>query len=83
MLEKESPDYVDIATPSYTHAQLAIEAMERGVSVLSEKPAALQPEDIMEVYRCAEKNQVFFMAAHVYQLAELDAGPGKERDGAL
>lgn len=65
MLEKESPDYVDIATPSYTHAQLAIEAMERGVSVLSEKPAALQPEDIMEIYRCAEKNQVFFMAAHV------------------
>ena len=56
MLEKESPDYVDIATPSYTHAELALQALSKGIPVLTEKPAALCPEDVERMYRCAEEH---------------------------
>ena len=65
MLEKESPDYVHIATPSYTHAELALQALSKGIPVLTEKPAALCPEDVERMYRCAEEHGAIFMAAHV------------------
>ena len=42
MLQKEQGklDYVDICVPTYLHSEIAIEAMEAGFNVLSEKPMA-------------------------------------------
>lgn len=65
LLANESPDVVDICTPSYTHIDLAVEAMNRGCHVLTEKPAALCAEDVRRAYTCARENGVRFMAAHV------------------
>lgn len=45
MLEKEQLDYVDIALPTYLHAEYACKAMRAGISVLCEKPMALTPEE--------------------------------------
>jgi len=45
MLEKERLDYVDIALPTYLHAEYACAAMRAGVSVLCEKPMALNPAE--------------------------------------
>lgn len=44
MLAAEQLDYVDIALPTYLHAEVSIKAMERGLNVLCEKPMALTPE---------------------------------------
>lgn len=41
MLLAEQPDVVDICLPSYLHADTAVEMLERGYHVQSEKPMAL------------------------------------------
>lgn len=38
MLDKCKPDAVTIATPDYLHRELAIECLDRGIHVLTEKP---------------------------------------------
>ncbi|MCL2703581.1 MAG: Gfo/Idh/MocA family oxidoreductase [Defluviitaleaceae bacterium] len=65
MLAKEKPDFADICTPSYLHFQHAVAVMEKGVHVLTEKPAALCADDVKAMLKCAGDNNVMFMAAHV------------------
>jgi len=40
MFEKEQLDAISVCTPHPTHAEIAIEAMKRGIHVLTEKPMA-------------------------------------------
>jgi predicted dehydrogenase len=65
MLQAEQPDFVDICTPSYIHAAQAITVMSKGIHVITEKPAALNADDIRAMYKCAADNGVFLMVAHV------------------
>lgn len=65
MLKNETPDFVDIATASYTHADIAMQVLKKRISVLVEKPAALCQEDVCALYHCARENKVAFMPAHV------------------
>ena len=65
LLAHEELDFVDIVTPSDTHIDLAVKALEKGISVLCEKPAALSIGDIQRVYQCARDHHAIFMAAHV------------------
>lgn len=44
MLCRERPDVVHLCTPHHLHVDMAIAALERGVHVLMEKPAAITPE---------------------------------------
>lgn len=55
MLQKEDLDVVDVCTPPQTHASLSIEAMEKGVNVLLEKPMALRLSDCDEMVRASQK----------------------------
>lgn len=55
MLRKEDLDIVDICTPPQTHTSLSIEAMEKGVNVLLEKPMALRLSDCDEMIRVSRK----------------------------
>ena len=64
MLEKEDVDIVDICTPTYTHAEIAIESMKAGKHVLTEKPIALKTKDAREMIETAKKQGVKFMVAH-------------------
>lgn len=45
MLEKEGPSIVSILTPPSSHAPLAVEAIERGVNVLVEKPLTMTTKE--------------------------------------
>lgn len=45
MLEKEDLDVVDMALPTYLHAEAAIKALNKGRHVLCEKPMALNPKE--------------------------------------
>ena len=65
MLERETPDIVDICTPSYLHCEQSLAAMEKGCHVITEKPAGLHREDVTRMFRCAEEHHVFFMVAQV------------------
>jgi len=64
MLKREQLDMVDICTSTPTHAPLAIEAMELGCHVLTEKPMALNGNEADEMIESAEKNRVKLCVIH-------------------
>ncbi len=65
MLEKEDIDILDICLPTYLHADFAVNAMEKGIHVICEKPVSLKKEDVDRVYSVAQKMNVKFMVAQV------------------
>lgn len=65
MLAKEQLDILDICLPTYLHADAAVNAMERGIHVLSEKPVSLKTEDVHRLYETAKRSNVRFMVAQV------------------
>ena len=65
MLENEELDMVDICTPSYLHADMAIDCLEKGYHVLCEKPMTLNADEAKRVLEATKKTDKNFMAAHV------------------
>ncbi len=63
MLEKEELDYVDIALPTYLHAEATIKALNKGIHVLCEKPMALNPDECQAMIDAAEANGKKLMIA--------------------
>lgn len=57
-------DVVDIATPSGFHAEHALEAMERGLNVVVEKPMALRLGDAARMQAEAERRGLTLWVAH-------------------
>ena len=57
-------DAVIIATPTYTHREMAVEAARAGKHVLLEKPIALKLEDAVEIVRESEKAGVKLLVGH-------------------
>lgn len=55
MLEKEEVDMVDICVPTYLHADIAVEVMNLGYDVLSEKPMAINYEACLRMLEAAKK----------------------------
>ena len=55
MLLDKSIDAVHICTPHYLHSQMAIEAMESGKHVLTEKPMSISVAEAMEMNRISLK----------------------------
>lgn len=75
-----------ISTPGFTHADLAVDAMRRGMDVLLEKPAATSESDLERVRAAAEEYGSIVTVIHNYRLrpntlalwhflAEHDVGP--------
>ena len=65
LLQNETPDAVDICTPSYMHADMAVKCLENGINVLCEKPMTLCEADAARVLAAEKKSGKKFMAAHV------------------
>lgn|SRR5690554_3961694 len=63
MLEKEELDYVDIALPTYLHAEATIKALNKGIHVLCEKPMALNPDECQAMIDAADANGKKLMVA--------------------
>lgn len=57
MLEREKPDAVHICTPHYLHAEMCVEALERNVHVLCEKPLCISTEQLEAIHRAAENSR--------------------------
>lgn len=56
MLAKEDLDYVDIALPTYLHAEASIKALDKGLHVLCEKPMARTSNECKLMMEAAKKN---------------------------
>jgi predicted dehydrogenase len=63
MLEKEDLDYIDIALPTYLHAEATIKALNKGIHVLCEKPMALNTEECQAMIDAAKANNKKLMIA--------------------
>jgi len=62
-------DAVVIATPNFTHKDIAIAAAKHGKHVMCEKPLALNAGEVREMYEAARDNRVVHMTAFTYRFA--------------
>ena len=65
MIEREKPDFVDICTPSYMHADMAVYALTHGCHVLCEKPMSISSAECQRMIDAKEKSGKLLMIAHV------------------
>lgn len=67
LLKDPNIDAVYIPLPNHLHKEWTIAAAEHRKHVLSEKPAALNTEDTIEMTNACKQNNVKFMEAFMYQ----------------
>ncbi len=65
MINDNNIDIIYIASPNGLHFENAKDAIKAGKHCLIEKPIALLPAEISELYTLAKKNNVFIMEAYV------------------
>jgi len=65
LLEEETPDLVSVAVPTKLHAEVAVEAISRGVHVLVEKPLAPSVEAGREIVEAAAAASVKLAVGHI------------------
>jgi len=65
ILKDESIDAVSIATPTFTHKDIVIEALNSGKNVLCEKPPALNADEVRECAEVAKKTGKLLMYGFV------------------
>lgn len=61
MIGEENVHVVDVCTPTFLHKDHVMAALEKGVSVICEKPLALKVEDAKEMFNKAKEKKV-----HIY-----------------
>ncbi len=66
MLDRAKLDAVVIGTPQHLHARQAIQALQRGLHVLSEVPAAVGLDEARELVRAAAASRSVYMLAENY-----------------
>ncbi|GAA3413047.1 Gfo/Idh/MocA family protein [Paenibacillus hodogayensis] len=65
MLAEEELDFIDIAMPTYLHADMTVKAFEKGLHVLCEKPMALGTEEARRMVEAQQRSGKKLMIAHV------------------
>ena len=61
MLEKESPDFVDICLPTYLHCEYTVKMLEKGYHVLCEKPMGRNPDECQKMLDAAKNSKKHLM----------------------
>lgn len=64
MLDEIHPEIVSIATESGSHAEIALECIERGIHVIIEKPMAMNIEDADKIIERAKEKDVKVSVCH-------------------
>lgn len=84
MLQTVALDAAVIATPSDTHAELALLALQFGLHVFVEKPLALDVEQAAAVVRAAHERRRLLMVGHIlHHDAAVSIAYGLLRAGAI
>jgi predicted dehydrogenase len=66
MLDQVRPDMVVVCGPFEQHAQMCIDAIDRGVHVLTEKPAALNFEDLDRLRQACQRQPDVHLAGMMF-----------------
>ncbi|PCJ55641.1 MAG: oxidoreductase [Planctomycetota bacterium] len=83
-LDGAKPDAVILCTPPSTHAPLAMAMMERGISVLCEKPLSIRPENARAMLAAADAaGVVFTMASKFRYVEDVEAARKLIQDGII
>jgi myo-inositol 2-dehydrogenase/D-chiro-inositol 1-dehydrogenase len=69
MIEGADFDIIDIVTPSFTHREIAIAAMEQRKHVLLEKPMAITLDDCKAIVAASQANDVHLAIGHELRLS--------------
>lgn len=64
MLDQEKPELVAVCTESGSHAEIALECIDRGINIIIEKPMAMSMEDANEIIRRSEEKDVVVSSCH-------------------
>jgi predicted dehydrogenase len=64
LLENARPDFVDICTPTSTHARVVIDSTRSGCHVIVEKPMARSSDECRAMIHEAERNRVNLCVCH-------------------
>ncbi len=87
MLDALRPQVVHVLTPARTHAAIAKQCLERGAHVIVEKPAAMNANELDELFAVADANGRQLIEDHNYrfntplrQLAAIDLGDVRDVD---
>jgi predicted dehydrogenase len=64
-LIKSNPDYCVIATPTFTHEELAITLAEAGINIFIEKPISTSTESAKRIISSVEKNNLIGAVGHI------------------
>ena len=64
LLDTEKPDVLHVLTPPHTHARVAVEALNRGVHCLVEKPLSLESGEAQEMAEAARKSGALLCVDH-------------------
>lgn len=73
MLRQAKPDFADIALPHHLHRDAVSACCEAGVSVLLEKPVALEMAEVEEIVRRVKESSIKFSVIHNYKTIPLHA----------
>jgi predicted dehydrogenase len=65
ILNDKSIDAISIVTPTFTHKNIVIDAINSGKHILCEKPPALNADDVAECVELAKKSDKLLMYAFV------------------
>jgi scyllo-inositol 2-dehydrogenase (NADP+) len=64
LLKDEEVDVIALITPHNTHAELAIQAMNAGKSIVCEKPLCITAQEATDMIEAAKKNNVVLTVFH-------------------
>ena len=64
--EKDRIDFISIATPNHTHAEIAQTALKAGFHVICDKPMTNKVEDARELVKTVEQTGKIFALTHNY-----------------
>ncbi len=56
LIEKADVDAIIVATPHYSHAEITIKALNKGIHVISEKPAGVYTNQVKEMIKVAKSS---------------------------
>lgn len=65
MLDKVKPDAITLAVPTLHHHRIALEVINRGISLLIEKPIAYTLEEAQQIIDAAREHNVKLMIGHI------------------
>lgn len=67
MLDEQDLDMVSICTPPFLHREMSVEALQRGISVMCEKPIAATTEDAEAIAAAAAGSDAKLMVAYCHR----------------